>query len=340
APRADDATLPEELATLDDGPATFAAPTIEAVLDELVSEQDPVVDEPWQARSVDESPEDLSVLELPTIELPILDAPEEASLWTAPPSFSPPTEPAVYIPEVIVEPDAPVLAAWLDGSDTVEPGAPADEAPTDEAPTEETVDALAHEPVADPQEPAPAFQLLTPFALQPLSSPSEHCEPSHDAAPGETDEATFELDGHLDDGSEVQPEPEAPSLPTLSPLMALPTLQSQSLTTPREAGADSSAAGAVQNGPESPAAYLSYEPGAPPAGLPKLASVPISMADLLAAEAESAPSFGEPAHNLAAVDIWQMVDVLTDDTQPDSQQLVTSGSGDKRSRGWLRGRKG
>ena len=49
--------------------------------------------------------------------------------------------------------------------------------------------------------------------------------------------------------------------------------------------------------------------------------------------------FGEPTYSLAAVDIWEMVDVLTDDAPRADQELVGSGGSDKRGRSWLRGRK-
>ena len=92
-----------------------------------------------------------------------------------------------------------------------------------------------------------------------------------------------------------------------------------------------------------PATFAPTKPYAPvesSTGLPKLASAPISMNDLAAASAVPASPFGEPTHNLAAVDIWQLVDVLTDEGREGEQELVGSGSSEKRGRGWLRGRKG
>ena len=78
----------------------------------------------------------------------------------------------------------------------------------------------------------------------------------------------------------------------------------------------------------------------PPAALPKLTSAPISTSGLPAANPTPATAFGEPTHNLAAVDIWEMVDVLTDDRQHHEQELVGSGASEKRGRSWLRSKKG
>jgi len=141
------------------------------------------------------------------------------------------------------------------------------------------------------------------------------------------------------------PQPLLAPMPTLASL-TLPTLQSVSASA---AAPDSIVAGEptlpsatndVLPAPEALAPANPYEPAEPPAGLPKLASAPISMNDLAAANAVPAPPFGEPTHNLAAVDIWEMVDVLTDDGHEGEQELVGSGSSEKQSRGWLRGRKG
>ncbi len=141
------------------------------------------------------------------------------------------------------------------------------------------------------------------------------------------------------------PQPLLAPMPTLASL-TLPTLQSVSAPA---AAPDSIVAGEptlpsatndVLPAPEALAPANPYEPAEPPAGLPKLASAPISMNDLAAANAVPAPPFGEPTHNLAAVDIWEMVDVLTDDGHEGEQELVGSGSSEKQSRGWLRGRKG
>jgi hypothetical protein len=86
--------------------------------------------------------------------------------------------------------------------------------------------------------------------------------------------------------------------------------------------------------------YQSFEPGPAPAGLPKLASAPISMDELVAIDAAAADASGPwngATHNLAAVEIWEMIDSL-DGPAPSDDQLVTSGT--EKRRGWLRGRKG
>ena len=160
----------------------------------------------------------------------------------------------------------------------------------------------------------------------------------------------------------AQDEPMTEAAPTAEPILApMPTLASLSLPTlqsasTRSAAADSSEIDTSDITTEGFFASLAaqpdstpvnpYEPGEPPADLPKLATAPISMNDLtsmndLAAATSSAPSpFGEPTHNLAAVDIWEMVDVLTDDGQQQEQDLVGTGVSEKRGRGWLRGKKG
>ena len=125
-----------------------------------------------------------------------------------------------------------------------------------------------------------------------------------------------------------------------TPLPSMPTLPSLTTRVPwqKPAADDISVApgaGTFDLLPEP----VSYEPAPPPPVLPQPAAAPISMSDLAAANAEpKSPSSGA-THNLAAVDIWEMVDDLTIDGQPEVQQLVSSGAPGKRGRGWLRGRK-
>lgn len=65
----------------------------------------------------------------------------------------------------------------------------------------------------------------------------------------------------------------------------------------------------------------------------------ISTPDLAAANAEPMSPWPGAAHNLAAVDIWEMVDDLTIVGQTEGPQLVSSGAPGKRGRRWLRSRK-
>ena len=74
--------------------------------------------------------------------------------------------------------------------------------------------------------------------------------------------------------------------------------------------------------------------------LPKLPISPPTMADLTAAKGLATATFGESAHSLAAVDIWELVDVLVDESHEHENDLVGSGAPGKRNRTWLRGRKG
>ena len=81
-----------------------------------------------------------------------------------------------------------------------------------------------------------------------------------------------------------------------------------------------------------------YEPTPAPAGLPKLATATISMDDF--SNSGSAGAWTGPGQSGTAVGIWEMVDDLIDDGRKGEQELVGSGGGEKRGRGWLRGRKG
>jgi hypothetical protein len=143
----------------------------------------------------------------------------------------------------------------------------------------------------------------------------------------------------------VADEPILAAMPTLASLTMLPTLQSASSPLPAPAvpaaATTPPAADLFDVLPEQPTFDTTnpYEPGEPPAGLPKLASAPISMTDLAAANAVPASPFGDPTHTLAAVDIWELVDVLTDDGHDSEQELVGAGGSEKRNRGWLRSRK-
>ena len=220
-----------------------------------------------------------------------------------------------------------------------------EEAPVLEAPVEEPFvmeevfaldEAVAAEVVVE-ELTTSSFVTLTAMSLPTLSSLTDPVA----AEVAEEDVST----GPAVAAELTAPQPLLAPMPTLASL-TLPTLQSVSASA---AAPDSIVAGEptlpsatndVLPAPEALAPANPYEPAEPPAGLPKLASAPISMNDLAAANAVPAPPFGEPTHNLAAVDIWEMVDVLTDDGHEGEQELVGSGSSEKQSRGWLRGRKG
>jgi hypothetical protein len=173
-----------------------------------------------------------------------------------------------------------------------------------------------------------------------MPHPEAEAEPATDPAPVE------------------EPAPAVHSMPTLGSLTPLASLTS--LTTPAEPTTPSEPTTPNTNGTAasdffsslesspvlgnaaapSTTEYQSFEPGPAPAGLPKLASAPISMDELVAIDAAGADASGPwngATHNLAAVEIWEMIDSL-DGPAPSDDQLVTSGT--EKRRGWLRGRKG
>ncbi|NMD24955.1 MAG: hypothetical protein GYA65_12305 [Actinobacteria bacterium] len=179
---------------------------------------------------------------------------------------------------------------------------------------------------------APASGGLLLLGAQPPADPVDIFMPSHSSEPEATEVTVESAEAPVESSVEV------PSDAPLAAPIALPTLQSSSArTAPTSAGTTPPAATAdfFDSLPE----QVSYEPGVAPEGLPKLASSPISMSDLVAANAGQTAPFGDATHNLAAVDIWQMVDVLLDDQSAGNEQLVGSGGPEKRGRGWLRGRK-
>jgi len=179
---------------------------------------------------------------------------------------------------------------------------------------------------------APASGGLLLLGAQPPADPVDIFMPSHSSEPEATEVTVESAEAPVESSVEV------PSEAPLAAPIALPTLQSSSArTAPTSAGTTPPAATAdfFDSLPE----QVSYEPGVAPEGLPKLASSPISMSDLVAANAGQTAPFGDATHNLAAVDIWQMVDVLLDDQSAGNEQLVGSGGPEKRGRGWLRGRK-
>lgn len=88
----------------------------------------------------------------------------------------------------------------------------------------------------------------------------------------------------------------------------------------------------------------SFEPNIDPSiapSLPTLAAAPTSVAEIKAhqASAADAGSGWGATHNMAAVEIWEMVDDMLAEPKPE-ENLVSAGGGDRKGRGWLRGRKG
>jgi len=170
------------------------------------------------------------------------------------------------------------------------------------------------EPVVDIFAPEAPAEVPTESTLPSFSSLSS-LQPLQPPAPSEPVEVAEAVEA---------PEADALPAPALPTLASLPTLGS------------STAADFFDSLPEAGA----YEPGVMPADLPKLASAPISMSDLAAANAEPAGPWNGATHNLAAVQIWEMVDDILDDGQSREPEMAAGGGSEKRGRGWLRGRKG
>ena len=177
---------------------------------------------------------------------------------------------------------------------------------------------------------------------------------SHEATTPERlhDALTASQPAHADPEPTSTPEPQA--MPTLSSLTSLTSLTSQlqpSASDPAPAASTSATAffGALDGnsavGGDTTAiasAYPTFEPERVTTELPKLASAPMSMDELAAIDnaAKNSPTTGQwngASHN-PAVEIWEMIDNL-DGSTTSNDQLVTTGT-EKRSRGWLRGRKG
>ncbi len=353
------------------------APVVEAAVVEAPVFEEPVVEAPVVEEPVEPVVEaavvEAAVIAAAVTEEPVLEAPTEAfvepaatAAWNEQSSSSWQPDPAVYTPAsndepTVAEPEQapaealhlhalPALTPWAATTTAAAEVDAADEVPVDAAPvvvpelTPSHADAeqpATDEPVVEPVHteppatlgllPLPTFASLTAQPADPQPT-VEDATISHPAVE-ETAEAMPDEHVELAAAHVEVPAAEVPAAmpPTLAPLAPLPTLRSQSDST-----ASMSSADFFESLPD----HVSYEPGTPPPGLPKLANAPIAVSDLPAVNAEPAPAFGGATHNLAAVDIWQMVDVLLDDDAEGDQQLVGAGGAEKRSRGWLRGRKG
>ena len=90
-----------------------------------------------------------------------------------------------------------------------------------------------------------------------------------------------------------------------------------------------------------PAATNPFEPAAPAAtdpALPKLAAGPISVKDLkkdLTNVAAASEPWTSSSKSMAAVQIWEMVDVIFDDGKKQDPRVGHTAP-EARSRGWLR----
>ena len=300
---------------------------------------------------------------------------EEAAVEEAAVEEAIPVEEAVAVEEAVIEEDAVedavVEEAVVEEAFIYE--AVSEELVAEKAVIEETIpdepvieDAIVEETIPDEPVieelvvvPAPVFVLPT---LSSLLSPAaeddqdatvhiEEIQPVDLADETVTDETVASVEAVIveEPASEVAPVTAlmlAP-IPTLASL-TLPILHTMSAPLPEpeplvatEPAIASTADNFFASLPEQPT-YIPVHPFVlvePPADLPRLASAPTSTIDLVVNPAPLV-TFGEPTHNLAAVDIWELVDVLTDDRRDAQQELVGSGDSDKRGRSWLRGKKG
>lgn len=261
-------------------------------------------------------------------------------------------------PTVVVaaepEPEPIVLAPLTLAPLTVAPAAP-------ELPPEPEAAAPEPEPTPEPtSQYEPMAPALTPLALEPLTTESaaEVFEspvfespvfesPAVDVpavdVPGAAEPLLARLAPLPDGTPPLSGIAEVDDLPPLSSVAYLPTAQPAGTTPHLAAGPSSAPMSAAEA--DSPFTPL---PPADQAGLPKLANAPIGVDDLMAsnsvmaanaaAAAAAATAPGQP-HNLAAVEIWELVDHMLAEPSAATTSLATSDD-DGRGRGRRRGRKG
>ena len=342
--------------------------TEEAVVEEAVTEQaaieEPAIDEPVVEEAiVEETVVEEPIVEEAIVEETVVEEPrvEEAIVE------EPVVEEAVIDEAAIVE-EPVVEEAVIDEAVIDEPVT--EEAAIDEPVIEEAIveEAVIDEPIVTGLVAAPAAPLALP-TLGSFAAPAaaeSHIEEGHGEELHVEDFQDVEVaeEGHAagvgvnveESVADAAPVDQPMLAPTLAPMptlasLTLPISQSASAPLPlpapdnlvaTEPTTASTADVFFASLPEQPtfAPVNPYVLAEPPAALPKLTSAPISTSGLPAANPTPATAFGEPTHNLAAVDIWEMVDVLTDDRQHHEQELVGSGASEKRGRSWLRSKKG
>ncbi|MDO9174909.1 MAG: hypothetical protein Q7V62_08885, partial [Actinomycetota bacterium] len=230
-------------------------------------------------------------------------------------------EPAV---EEHGEPAAPALLSSLLWLTPAAADAAAHDAPEVEAHSEMEHEAVtvADEPVA----PEPEPELATPASAL-LTLPSFSSLHASEPTPVVVDETPAVEDAVVQDAVTEEPvveEPVAAEMPTEAPSM--PTLSSFTTLAPSVPAAEPTPVlttdffGALsdptvdspddQKLPGLPP-LNAFEPAELPAELPKLAAAPMSMDELVSQNAQTsaeAQSWSGATHNLAAVDIWEMVD--------------------------------
>ena len=206
-------------------------------------------------------------------------------------------------------------------SETITEVVPVVPAPVHTAPEQTVPEPAVHEPAAP--EPAPAG-LTSLAALAPLAATPPAADPASPESEPELHQPAAPAMPQMDDldalVAEIAPAPAA----------GLPHLAAAPIAVPQRVRAEDSR-------PQIPA-----DANLPRLGSPGSTSVPVATTAADAEDPASAPDLATwtpAAQNMAAVQIWEMVDELTvPEPQP---QLVPSGADDDRkSRGWRKGRKG
>lgn len=151
----------------------------------------------------------------------------------------------------------------------------------------------------------------------------------------------------LDSAAALAAIPEADDLPPLSELAYLPSsdVPAASVFTPPASPSptlvDRPVYEPLANSPTE-ADLFSPVGGPDQANLPKLATAPIGVEELMAANADDALRASNAAqpHNLAAVEIWELVDHIMDEPQSNSSSNEPTPAGESRERGRRRSKKG
>ncbi len=337
-------------------PALQAAPPPPAVENEFAEPEAPAIEEPSVATTFEPEaaapmPEvpvlevpvlETPVLEVPVLEVPVLDTPtgEPEPTWEPEPLTLEPEpltlepEPLTLEPETAYEPEpaAPLLAPL-----SLQPLSPL----------------VAQQPPAPEPEPEPVEP--EPLAVEPVLAVAEPEQPTADPlmarlAPLPPTSAISAADAasiFLPAGADLPDLPEVDDLPELSSVAYLPSVGGD-LTT--GSAALSERPPTLAAGPTDAASYFTApaaQPMAPdPAmagALPKLATAPFDVDAMMAGLPMDAarPTAGQP-HNLAAVEIWELVDHMLDEPGSESAPPISpANADDKRAgKGRLRGRKG
>ena len=266
---------------------------------------------------------ELPVLEVPQLEMPVLQVP----VLESPPMPEPEPEPE---PEPVVAEAVPMMAPLsLQPLTQLASQMPTIAPPPEPEPQPEP---LALEPEPEP-EPAsdPLMSRLAPLPANAAMTAAEAASifvPTTDDIPGLDDLPELSSVAYLP--SVATEALSTPSLPTMPAMPTMPSMPERPAPTPAPSfGFDSS---------EQTAAVEMAEA----AGLPKLASAPYDVDAMQMNPALDAArvAAGQP-HNLAAVEIWELVDhMLVEPGAPSGTPAANPADDKPAGRGRLRGRKG